>query len=72
MSISQSILRIPKIEFQNVYALSVLSLSLIFYEMLSFQNNLKDEKVNIFVPYLITNVHEILPPGGGVGYLNIK
>ena len=50
-----------------------LSLSFIFYEMLSFQNNLKDEKVNIFVPYLITNVHEILPPGGGgVGYLNIK
>ena len=68
MSISQSILRIPKIEFQNVYALSVVSLSLsfIFYEMLSFQNNLKDEKVNIFVPYLITNVHEILPRGGGV------
>ena len=67
MSISQSILRIPKIEFQNVYALSVLSLSLIFYEMLSLQNNLKDEKANIFVPYLITNVHEILPPGGGWG-----
>ena len=68
MSISQSILRIPKIEFQNVYALSVVSLSLfIFYEMLSFQNNLKDEKVNIFVPYLITNVHEILPRGGGGG-----
>ena len=44
-----------------------LSLSFIFYEMLSFQNNLKDEKVNIFVPYLITNVHEILPPGGGGG-----
>ena len=66
MSISQSILRIPKIEFQNVYALSVLSLSLIFYEMLSLQNNLKDEKANIFVPYLITNVHEILPRGGGV------
>ena len=43
-----------------------LSLSFIFYEMLSFQNNLKDEKVNIFVPYLITNVHEILPWGGGV------
>ena len=64
MSISQSILRIPKIEFQNVYALSVLSLSLIFYEMLSLQNNLKDEKANIFVPYLITNVHEILPRGG--------
>ena len=67
MSISQSILRIPKIEFQNVYALSVLSLSLIFYEMLSLQNNLKDEKANIFVPYLITNVHEILPRGGGGG-----
>ena len=68
MSISQSILRIPKIEFQNVYALSVVSLSLsfIFYEMLSLQNNLKDEKANIFVPYLITNVHEILPRGGGV------
>ena len=65
MSISQSILRIPKIEFQNVYALSVLSLSLIFYEMLSLQNNLKDEKANIFVPYLITNVHEILPRGVG-------
>ena len=43
-----------------------LSLSFIFYEMLSLQNNLKDEKANIFVPYLITNVHEILPRGGGV------
>lgn len=41
-----------------------LSLSFIFYEMLSLQNNLKDEKANIFVPYLITNVHEILPRGG--------
>ena len=42
-----------------------LSLSFIFYEMLSLQNNLKDEKANIFVPYLITNVHEILPRGVG-------